>query len=210
MIFNIIKKTEDFFELMKPYKKIQENLKKKFFGGEISPAEGNNNENEEIIGSSFYEKNENFSQNEAEQNKKEKTKISKNEEAKKSKMANENMEDSASSNNILDNFMENIQKIDLIKNEIFGPKKSSPNFSYRMPDEAENKISKINTINENNNVNINSIINTNKNYKMQSGGNFTFYSSPNEKQENNFEEFGKMLAQALKNAAQNKSVAQKY
>lgn len=210
MIFNIIKKTENFFELMKPYKKIQENLKKKFFGGENSPAEGNNNKNEEIIDSSFYQNSESFSPNETESNKKGKTKISKNEGDKKAKTANDNKEGSSSSNNILNNFMENIQKIDLIKNEIFGPKKSSPNFSYRMPDEAENKISKINTINENSNVNINSIINTNKNYKMQSGANFTFYGSPNKKQENNFEEFGKMLAQALKNAAQNKSVAQKY
>ena len=206
MLIDIYSKLNKFFELIKPYKKIEENLKKDSDDGDLFPVsqkEGNNKKDDSNISvaNSENKKEQRINENKDENKKQKNVEVKKQEKTLNFK--------EKESGGILNNFRENIKNFYTTTNEFFNfETKHTPNFSYKMPDEIKqngeikNIHSEVNNQNTTNKFQIKNILNS------ESGFNTKLF--PEQNKIMSFDEFGKNLAEALKNAAKNKSIAGKY
>lgn len=204
MLIDIYNKINKFFELVKPYKKIEESLKKEGNDGELFPIK---KPNESKIEGEYTALNENL------HNLKEETaykKITGEEKRKNNEQRNEKInENKPQQVSILNNFAENIKNFYTARNEFFNFENTNKAaFSYVPPNITNNNIQ--NFSNEFNSQNTTSKVAINEFNTVQKeiNSNATIFEEKNGIF--NMEDFGKLLAEALKNAAKNKTIAGKY
>ncbi len=211
MIVDIYSKIKKIIELIEPYKKIQENLAVKIGDrGLFSAAkEKKKNNTDKTNNQNKGEKASNKKNAESNEPKQKKQKIK--EKADQNKGSKNNEYKTTENGNVLNNFLENIKNFYTVKNDFFNFNTKHTNFSYTLPDNKEDTgKTKINnkTSSDQNITKITNKINESKSILNKTSLNISNFSAKEEN--NNFNEFGKMLAEALKIAARNKSISNKY
>lgn len=232
MLINIYSKLNKFFELIKPYKKIEDNLKQKESDGDLFPATNKKDaieNNQETFEGGNLIKNGKKS---AKENKKAKEEEEKQKEEKAPSLAQSKLlseekgaeekafiktepstekkqEGKEPKDSVLNNFIENVRNFYTSENKFFNfETKHSANFSYRMPDEIHNEGQNIYNNKDTQNIANKIQVTEFKNIQNKTSTNVINSSSNNKIA--SFDEFGKMLADALKSASKNKTIAHKY